>query len=84
MDVLKTRSVVRVVAQPSERTFVAIDAPAAQGATQRRYACFSDYCSCPPFFEAAKREDAAVLCKHMLAARLAHRTRVFAPATNGL
>ena len=68
---LRTRSLVRVVARPSDRCFVAIDAPAAQGATQRRYACFPDYCSCPPFFEAAKAVETAVLCKHMLAARLA-------------
>lgn len=71
VDVLRTRSLVRVVARPSDRCFVAIDAPAAQGATQRRYACFPDYCSCPPFFEAAKAVETAVLCKHMLAARLA-------------
>lgn len=75
VDVLRTRSITRIVAQPSERCFVAIDAPAAQGMSQKRYACFPDFCSCPPFFDAAKRVETAVLCKHMLAARLARVAR---------
>lgn len=72
---LRTRSITRFCAKPSDRCFVAIDAPAAQGTGAKRYACFPDFCSCPPFLREARRVETAVLCKHMLAVRLACGSR---------
>ena len=70
IDVLQTRTLKRVTAKPSGRSFVCVDA-AFGGTNGGRYACFDDFCTCEKFGEAAARVSTKVLCKHMLAARLA-------------
>ena len=70
IDVLQTRTLKRVTAKPSGRSFVCVDAAFA-GTNGGRYACFADFCTCEKFGEAAARVSTKVLCKHMLAARLA-------------
>jgi len=70
VDVLQTRTLKRVTAQPSGRSFVCVDA-AFGGSNGGRYACFPDFCTCEKFSEAAARVSTKVLCKHMLACRLA-------------
>ena len=70
IDGLQTRTRKRVTARPSGRSFVAVDA-AFGGTNGGRYACFADFCTCEKFGEAAARVSTKVLCKHMLAARLA-------------
>mmetsp|Transcript_25759 Transcript_25759/g.77343 ORF Transcript_25759/g.77343 Transcript_25759/m.77343 type:complete len:145 (+) Transcript_25759:205-639(+) len=68
--VLDTRTITEVVAQPSGRAFVAVDAPA--GAVGMRHvAVWPDFSSHPTFLAAAAESSAAVLDKYQLAARLA-------------
>lgn len=69
IDVLASRQIYRVEAQPSNRSFVAIDPGVST--TARRYVCFDDFCSCPSWHETAADAEGPVLCKHMLAARIA-------------
>ncbi|KAJ8603741.1 hypothetical protein CTAYLR_000269 [Chrysophaeum taylorii] len=69
INVLDTRRLYRVVTQPSARSFVAVDPGFAAAA--KRYVCFDDFCSCPGFAQVAADADGPILCKHMLAARLA-------------
>ena len=64
----------RVVAVPSERSFLAIDTPG--GPRGQRYACLADdFCTCPTFLREAVRCPTPVLCKHLLAARIAPALR---------
>ena len=70
IEVLQTRTLKRVTARPSGRSFVCVDA-AFGGTNGGRYACWTDFCTCEKFGEAAARVSTKVLCKHMLAARLA-------------
>lgn len=69
LDVLTSRHVYRVTAQPSRRSFIAIDPGVTM--TAKRYVCFDDFCSCAAWHEAAMTAEGPVVCKHMLAARLA-------------
>lgn len=69
LDVLTSRQVYRVTAQPSRRSFIAIDPGVTT--TAKRYVCFDDFCSCAAWHEAAMTAEGPVVCKHMLAARLA-------------
>lgn len=70
IDVLQTRTVRRITARESGRTFVAVDATFG-GTSGGRYACWADFCTCDKFAVQAARVSTPVLCKHMLAARLA-------------
>ena len=71
IEVLSRRKLRRFVAQPSRRSFVAVDG---DWKAAKRYICFDDYCSCDDFLEVALREPDAkkrVLCRHLLAVRVA-------------
>jgi len=70
IEVLERRTLRRVVARPSSRNFVAVDAPAG-AAAGGRYCVFDDFCSCLAFARAAALAPTPAICKHMLAARLA-------------
>ncbi|KAJ1456387.1 hypothetical protein M885DRAFT_616429 [Pelagophyceae sp. CCMP2097] len=67
IHVLGKRTLCTIVAQPSNRSFVAVDAPGGRS----QYAILGGFCTCKPFFEAAKEVATAVVCKHMLAFKLA-------------
>lgn len=66
VDVVATRKIFRVRAEPSLRSFVAVDS------ATKKYVCFDDFCSCPAWQDAATAGggDDPVFCKHMVASRL--------------
>ncbi|KAJ1432692.1 hypothetical protein B484DRAFT_24742 [Ochromonadaceae sp. CCMP2298] len=49
-----------------------------QGSQDREYICLTNYCSCPSFLNQSKQANARVLCKHLLAIKLANMLGVCA------
>ncbi|CAM9196656.1 unnamed protein product [Chrysoparadoxa australica] len=68
IDVLDTSKIVKCVGSVSGRTLHLVQSCSKGG---QHYLCLEHYCSCPAYQHAASKTTEPVLCKHLLAVRMA-------------